>query len=85
MGFLGPGANTIYLETMATLGLGLLFGQPFTKQPFASALPFGQIYTSSESGALVLVRSVLGAFLITLRWLPQVLAFIYPFSLLPRV
>lgn len=37
MGFLDPGANH------GCPWVGLLFGQPFTKQSFPSTLPFGQI------------------------------------------
>lgn len=52
-------------------GWGCCLASPLQSSHFPSAFPFGQIYISSESGALVLVRSILGAFWITLRWLPQ--------------
>lgn len=52
-------------------GQGCCLASPVQSSHFPSALPFGQIYSRSESGALVLVKSILGAFLITLRWSPQ--------------
>lgn len=67
-------------------GWGCCLAGPLQSSHVPSTLPFGQIYTSSEKGALVLVRSILGAFLnypevvATRYWLLSILSFFCPGS-----